>query len=234
MIKSFIWHRLRKKHELKLAAGIIFFNDCNSLKRCLNSLVKGVDIIFAIDGKFPNFPSDSDLSTDGSRELVNSYTKCKLIDFCRSEIEKRSKYLEYCSNYHVDVLLIIDSDEFVLDNSDWKVFHDNLTKIIVDRDKSTKNVYAIEVQITGKSHGFLAYPRIWYKPGEMEYYGGRHYYFRNKDSLIQNPPHQADHSLNLIKGIKLGHDHCLRDQSHMQSRFEYQRWLEDYERSLPQ
>jgi hypothetical protein len=234
MLNSFIWRRIRKRHELKLAAGIIFFNDCSSLKRCFDSLVKGVDIIFAIDGKFPNFPADSDLSTDGSRETAESYPKCKLIDLSRSEFEKRAKYLEYCSIYQVDVLLIIDSDEFVLNNSDWKMFRDNLNKIIVGRDKSAQNIYAIKVQTVGKSHEFLAYPRIWYKPAEMEYYGGRHYYFRNKDPLIKNAPHQADHSLNVIKGIELGHDHYLRSEYHMQSRFEYQTWLENYEKSLPQ
>jgi hypothetical protein len=220
--------------RFKLAAGIIFFNDCSSLKRCLDSLIYGVDIIFAIDGRFPNFPADSDLSTDGSRELVKSYPQCMLIDFPRSEFEKRSKYLEYCQTYSIDVLLIIDSDEFILNNADWKAFRHNLRRIIFDRDKSTQNVYAIKVQIVGKDDEFLGYPRIWYKPAEMEYYGGRHYYFRNKDPLIKNIPHQGDHSLNVIEGIMIGHNHCLRNQYHLQSRFEYQTWLENYERSLAQ
>jgi hypothetical protein len=99
--------------RLKLAAGIIFLNDYSSLKRCLDSLIYGVHMIFAIDGRFPNFLADSDLSTDGNRELVKTYPQCMLIDFPRSEFEKRSKYLEYCQTYSVDVLLIIDSDEFV-------------------------------------------------------------------------------------------------------------------------
>jgi len=218
---------------LKLAAGIIFFNDCSSLKRCLDSLIYGVDMIFAIDGKFPNFPADSYLSTDGSRELVKTYTQCMLIDYPRTEFEKRSKYLEYCRTYSVDVLLIIDSDEFVLNDADWKMFRHNLRRLIFDRDKSTHNVYAIKVQNVSKDNEFLAYPRIWYKPAEMEYYGDRHYYYRNKDPLVKNIPHQGDHSLNVIEGITIGHNHFLRHQYHLQSRFEYQTWLENYERSLP-
>src|SRR5215212_1670147 len=96
LVNSFIGPIIAKRHKLRLAAGIIFFNDYSSLKRCLDSLIYSVDVIFAIDGKFPNFPADSDLSTDGSRELVKSYPRCMLIDFPRSEFEKRGKYLEYC------------------------------------------------------------------------------------------------------------------------------------------
>jgi hypothetical protein len=233
LINSFTRQVTNRRCKFKLAAGIVFFNDCSSLKRCLDSLVNDVDVIFAIDGKFPNFPSDCELSTDGSRELLKSYSRCVLIDFPGYEFEKRSKYLEYCSKYSVDVLLIIDSDEFVLDNANWKIFRRNLEKIIIDRDKSGRNVYAIRLQSPGESQT-LPYPRIWHRPYEMEYYGGRHYYFRNKNPIIKNVPHQGDHSLNIIEGIELGHDHQLRSQYHMQSRFRYQTWLENYERSLPQ
>ena len=219
-------------YKIKLAAGIIFFNDYCSLQRCLNSINDGVDIIFAIDGKFPTFPSSSDLSTDGSRKLVRSYPKCVLIDFPKPEFEKRTKYLEYSALHSVDVLLIIDSDEFVLDNADWKMFRYNLRRVVFDRDRCASNVYAIQLQSVDKSYGFLACPRLWYKPAEMEYYGGRHYFFRNKDPAKINVPHQGDHSLNIIEGIKIGHDHSLRDGSHLKSRLIYQIWLESYEKTL--
>ena len=72
-----------------------------------------------------------------------------LIDFPRSEFEKRSKYLEYCFTYSVDILLIIDSDEFVLNNADWNIFRRNLKRTIFDRDKSKHNIYALNVQTVG-------------------------------------------------------------------------------------
>jgi Bacterial Ig-like domain len=79
-------------NKIRIGVGIIFFNDYSSLKRCINSINDGVDIIFAIDGKFPNFPGNSYFSTDGSRELVKSYPKCLLVDCPRPEFEKRKKY----------------------------------------------------------------------------------------------------------------------------------------------
>src|SRR5438876_1193322 len=141
-----MWN-IRRGNLNKMAAGIIFFNDHSNLERCLQSINDGVDMIFAIDGRFPNFPGSSDLSTDGSRELVRSYSKCLLIDFPGQEFKKRSKYLDYCSIYSIDVLLIIDSDEFVLDNaSDWNLFRDNLKRLIFDRDRRAYNVYALMLQ----------------------------------------------------------------------------------------
>jgi hypothetical protein len=225
---------LTRRPKLKLAAGIIFFNDCHSLKRCLGSLVDEVDMIFAVDGKFPNFSADSKLSTDGSREVVRSYSKCLLIDFPGSEYEKRAIYLKYCSVYSIDILLIIDSDEFILNNPNWDLFRHNLKRIIFDRDKCSHNVYAVRVQTSVKDGKFLPYPRIWYKPGDMEYYGGRHYFYKNKDPLVINVPHQGDHSLNIIEGVELGHNHFLRSEIHMKSRFAYQYWLQNFENSLPQ
>jgi hypothetical protein len=213
---------VNKKSKLKLAAGIIFFNDCSSLDRCLKSIENGVDAIFAVDGRFPNFPANSDLSTDGSRELVRSYSKSVLIDLPGLEVDKRTKYLEHCSLYSIDVLLIIDSDEYVLNPENWNKFHNNLKSLILGRDMDKYNVYAINLQTLGKSKEFLAYSRVRHKPDEMEYYGNRHYYFRNKNPLKLIVPHQADHSGNLIEGIDLGHNHELRSDSHQTSRFAYQ------------
>jgi SAM-dependent methyltransferase len=162
---------------------------------------------------------------------VKSFDKCILIDYPNFEFDKRNKYLELCGVYNIDVLLIIDSDEFVLENSNWDEFYYNLKARIFERDTGQRNVYAIMLQ-SANSSVFLAYPRVWYKPSDMTYYGGKHYLFRNKDLNISNFPHQADHSLNLIEGIILGHDHKLRSNEHNESRFAYQTWLVNYEACL--
>jgi len=223
---------------MKIGAGIIFYNDGISLKRCLDSIADNIDIIFAIDGKFPNFPNNQPLtSTDGSNELVKSYSNAVLVHYVATEFNKRQHYLELCKEHNVDVLLIIDSDEYVLEDiSNFQVFKEMLTRIIIQRDKGSKNVYAIPIRQPNGT--YLAYPRVWYRPEEMEYYDGRHYFFRNKYPVghplhKENLPHQANHSVNTINGLLLGHNHELRSKEHMASRFEYQRWLCDYENKLP-
>ena len=144
--------------RIKLGAGIIFFDDCSSLKRCIESVYDGVDIIFAIDGKFPAFPSESQLSTDGSRELIKSYSKCLLVDYPKAEFEKREKYLEYSAHYSVDVLMIVDSDEFVLKGNDWNKFRGKLKKVIFEENLGACNVYAIMLQSLDDRHEFTPYP----------------------------------------------------------------------------
>ncbi len=62
------------------------------------------------------------MSTDGSRELTNLWPHCILTDISGSEIEKRSKYIDLSAKYSIDVLIIIDSDEYVLEDSNWEIF----------------------------------------------------------------------------------------------------------------
>jgi hypothetical protein len=231
---------------MKIAAGIIFFNDKDSLRRCIDSLVMGVDLIFAIDGKFPQYPGTEELSYDGSRELVKQYSDYKvvLVDCPKPEFEKRQHYLKLCSEYGVDVLLIIDSDEYVRSAegglTDWQGFRRSLHKVIMERDDggNKHNVYGINMFDPTCDNSPLAYPRIWYRPEEMEYYAGRHYFFRNKYPVDHplhkiNLPHQAAHNVNLIEGISLAHDHSLRSKHHMSGRHVYQIWLSNYEIHLP-
>ena len=75
MFDSFLQEITNKPQNLKIAAGIIFFNDFLSLKRCFNSLNNNVDMIFAIDGKFSMVPSETMMSTNGSRELTNLWPR---------------------------------------------------------------------------------------------------------------------------------------------------------------
>jgi hypothetical protein len=174
------------------------------------------------------------LSTDGSRELVKSYSKCLLVDCPNPEFEKRQKYLEYCDLYSVDILLIVDSDEFVLNNYGLQTFRCNLKTVIFDRDKCAYNVYAVMLQSLDNSHEFIPRPRIWYNPSQMEYFAGRHYCFRNKNTKKTNIYNQPDFFSKVIRGIELGHDHSLRSKYHLESRSIYQTWLVNFERSLSQ
>ena len=212
----------------------MFFNDFHGLKRCINSLYDEVDIIFAIDGKFPTFPGESELSTDGSRELVKSCSKCLLIDYPKPEFEKRQKYLEYCDLYSVDILLIVDSDEYILNSDGFQAFSCNLKTVIFDVDKGAYNVYAIMLQSLDNNHEFIPRFRIWYNPSHMEYFAGRHYCFRNKHTQKTNISKYSDLFPKVIKDIELGHDHNLRSKYHLKGRSIYQTWLVNFERSLPQ
>jgi len=109
-----------------LAAGLIFFNDCASLKRTLDSLTD-FDFVIAIDGAFSAYNSNDRLSTDGSRELCLQYPNVILMDGADLlQYQKRDMYLRKAEELKVDHLLIIDSDEWL--EGDLRAAIKDLTK----------------------------------------------------------------------------------------------------------
>lgn len=139
---------------MRLGAGISFFNDSRGLQRSLDSL-KAFDVVYCIDGRYPDYDHDCDLSDDGSRELVSLYPNAVLIDYPASEPEKRNQYLRK----DLDAVLIIDSDEYVTEFDRARV------DAGLAEDPAT-NIFCIEFVNLGNQ---TIAPRLWQKPYEMEY-----------------------------------------------------------------
>ncbi|MGA6990097.1 MAG: hypothetical protein WBX81_06755, partial [Nitrososphaeraceae archaeon] len=60
----------RMKESMRIAAGIVSFDDERGLRRCMNSIHDYVDLMMVIDGKFRYFEDDHDISSDNSRDVV--------------------------------------------------------------------------------------------------------------------------------------------------------------------
>jgi uncharacterized protein YueI len=74
------------------------------------------------------YPGHEPLSTDGSRNIVKKYKNAVLIDAPNLlEYQKRQKYCEIAGKYGIDVLIIVDSDEFAIPHlTNWDIFRKNL------------------------------------------------------------------------------------------------------------
>lgn len=232
---------------MRFAAGIIFYQDKDGLKRLLDSIAAGFDYMFCLDGKFPRHPGDTELSTDGSRELVLSYPNAVLFDCPWPEYEKRQYYLRLCQEYAIDYLCILDSDEYA-EAGDWASFRQEMYEIVQNKFGGRHNVFSIYIQVAARAYDnqvragevwiqehdiqYGHYPRIWYQPYNMEYYKGAHYFYRMREpthmyhNAIQVP------SMEIIKAIKFRHDHLLRSRDHQWNRRKYQEWLVPYETHL--
>lgn len=198
---------------MKLACGIVVFNDRDSLKRTLDSLGE-MDNIYVIDGSFPAYSYPSDLSDDGTRELCSQYKAVELVDYPSTEVSKRNKYLELCKRDGVDFLLIIDSDEYVLD-ADWDAFRRNCEQLTND----SANIYGIRCYYNIKEHRDTSvYPRLWRKPSEMEYHQC-HNVFRHipTGNTFRSPSDSKE-----IPGIKLAWDDSLRNKEWLSKTYDYQ------------
>lgn len=113
---------------MKIAVGLIFFDDVNGLKRCIPTLK--VDKIYAVDGRFKNFKGKEPLSTDGSREYLQTFKHIQLIDAPDlEEVDKRNVYLRACKE---DFLLRIDSDEWL--EGDWSEFRKEISNKVKEEN----------------------------------------------------------------------------------------------------
>jgi len=163
---------------MRVGVGIVFFDDAKGLQRCLNSIASHVDLIIAIDGRFKDFEECYDISNDGSKEIVESFSNAKYYCFPNlSEVEKRNKYLEISHTNHIDFLIVLDSDEYA--KIDDPIFRNNLETIMLQKEcldlglAPTPEVYGIKMydqqferqDITVERYN----ERLLYKPGYLRY-----------------------------------------------------------------
>lgn len=150
---------------VEFAAGIIFFNEVNGLKRCLDSL-KDFDRVYCIDGKFKGYGhmQTPSISSDGSRQLVmHSYSNTVLVDKADvTEIEKRNTFLDMAAKDGAKYLLYIDADEW-LTCIDWDLFKEECHKL------TKPSIYRI-LFYDGGINCFTSMPRLIYQPEHFEYY----------------------------------------------------------------
>ncbi|MHA1961704.1 MAG: hypothetical protein ACW99U_15895 [Candidatus Thorarchaeota archaeon] len=210
---------------MKWAAGIIFFDDGNSLDRCLDSIHEHMDVMFCIDGKFREYRADHSLSTDGSRDVVLSYPNSILIDAANSlQVEKRNKYLELAGEYDIEVMIHIDSDEYVV--GDLRRFKQCLESTL-NIGAVRPSIYNLIISTTRHKHTFtVSRPRIYHKPELLRLLSIRHYTLY--DTTTRPPTSLRADSLTL-HGIELHHDDSLREESWLANMFEHQKWQILYE-----
>lgn len=233
---------------MKIAIGTIFYNSYNELNRLEDSIPKGViDYWIKIDGVFKytkeRNPKLTDNSNDGSEmiriNLEKEIPTCHMSLANKTEFDKRNKYLELCESLGMDVLIIVDSDEYFVypEGTDplkaWNTFKKNLEFEM--RRYPGHNVFGIptwDVETNTRSYC----PRIWVNPSEMRYLNNSHYHYGNIireakeiETFRQNNLNFIQQAQAIVKGITLAHSHDLRTPDQMKLRLDYQRYLVKFE-----
>ena len=200
---------------MKIAIGYCYYNDLKSIQRGLPTLVNEVDLIFAVDGKF-SLRDGPDYSTDGSTEFLESFPNVIIEKFVGMEHDKRQRYVELAVKYDIDVLIIIDSDEYVSE-ADWKTFKQNLEKILDSED----NIHGVNFFTDGN---ITQYPRIWIRPHQIRYWNA-HCLFEVNGNVMRSPK-----SLKPVLGITLMMDDSLRSEDYLKDTTNYQYKMIEFER----
>ncbi|UVF62437.1 glycosyltransferase [Nitrososphaeria virus YSH_922147] len=201
-------------HHIIIGVGYSYYNDLESIKRGLPTFADNVDFVFAIDGRY-SLREGADYSDDGSTEFISKFPNSIIRKFVGMEHDKRNEYVDLAEEMDVDFLIILDSDEFVLE-ADWEMFRENLYQL----RNSNNHIHGIKCYYNSKD--FTSYPRIW-RVGKVRYYK-THNIFDVNGSLVRSPP-----NLKTVEGISMGMDDNLRSEQYLQKSSEYQRKMLDYE-----
>ena len=200
---------------MKIGIGFCYYQDVESIKRGIPTFVNDVDYIFAIDGKF-SLRNGPEYSTDGSTEFLQQFKNVIIEKFIGMEHDKRQRYIDLAVKHKVDVLIIIDSDEYV-SNADWKLFRENLEKIL----DSDQNIHGVNFFT---DNNITQYPRIWIRPHQIKYWNA-HCLFEVNGNVIRSPK-----CLKPVLGITLQMDDSMRSEKYLKDTTDYQYKMISYEK----
>lgn len=192
---------------MKIGVGYCYYEDVESIRRGLPTFVNNVEFVFAIDGRF-SLRNGPDYSTDGSTEFLEQYKNVIIRKFVGMEHDKRQQYVELAKEYNVDVLLIIDSDEYVAE-VDWPLFRKNLETIL----GSEQNIFSVNFFTDGNIN---KYPRVWLRPHQIRYWNA-HCMFEVNGNIVRSPK-----NTNTIEGILFKMDDDLRSIEYLKETSDYQ------------
>lgn len=172
----------------------------------------------AIDGRYKDFDYPSDLSDDGTREVINTFFNCYLIDAGGlTEVEKRQIYFDKFNPVTYKFLLPVDADEYFY--GDWQDFICELNDLYDKyQNKENKPVIILIQTFSPNNDSYQPRPRIFLNAHNVKT-GPRHNEFRSKidNSLL--------YAIDEVKAMKLKHDYKLRYPSYEERRIAYQKKL---------
>lgn len=200
---------------MKIGVGFCYYQDVESIKRGIPTFINSVDFVFAIDGKF-SLRDGPDHSIDGSTEYLESFPNIIIEKFIGMEHDKRQKYIDLAVKHEVDVLIIIDSDEYV-SKADWPLFKQNLEKILNSED----NIHGVNFFT---DNNITQYPRIWIRLHQIKYWNA-HCLFEVNGNVMRSPK-----NLKPVLGITLEMNDSLRSEDYLKKTSEYQYKMISYEK----
>jgi len=95
-----------------ILAGYCVFNEARHIEKSIRSIYDFVDKIVVIDGPYIGYPHNSLKSTDGTREIVLSFDKVKLIDIPHPMRQPDKRSLMFFEE--ADWYFWIDGDEIAV------------------------------------------------------------------------------------------------------------------------
>lgn len=207
----------------RLAVCISYFNSVKELPRLLDPLVDHVDMIIGIDGRYPGFSWPSNISEDGSNELLTSKYGA-FVEINKDpiqQIDKRNQYLEIADKAGMDFVLVLDTDDYLSRKKkyqNWDLFYDELAKM--PDYENLANIWFWMSPLWRKNWNMVTdntwsrYTRI-IRPDKIRYEIS-HWTYVSKDN-----PNTFDMANIDIEGLRFNSNSTLRNEKYMKSGYDW-------------
>lgn len=206
--------------RIKTAVGFIYYNDLESIKRSIPSFIDHFDYVIAVDGRF-SMRVGEDYSSDGSTEYLQQFDNVILKKFVGMEPEKRNIYLNEAKKLNIDALLMIDTDEYIVEEKDeggWDAYHKFIKNTVINTEFPMWSVRYADNDPNPKAK---SYARL-YTHLEILNYAECHCVFKINGHMIHIA---CDSSRFTITGISIEANDTLRDKTWINLTHQYQRKL---------
>jgi hypothetical protein len=227
----------KEEYDLKIyICGIGYQTRHEEIFRACDGWIGHIDGMIWGDGRFDFFPSDKDYSTNGWLEAAEKRykDKCHFIGYQYSgrQVDKRQKYLDIAGKNKVDVLIAVDTEEYIdPDYSDFETFYRNIARI--RKYSPTDKVLYQWIYIPSsklwhkqgnkfKSNRWLKSAKIHIDPGKMRFCLQKHFVWCKKNKTDQQLlkwqlKHRGQtnpwqyHPRLVVEGVRIRMDRKLRD-----------------------
>ena len=218
-----------------LCAGLNTYQDFRGLERCVSSIIKHIDKIFVIDGRYPSWgsPDLPEYSTDETMIFCNALApQVEYHKLFAEQTVKRSRYMELAKDYKF--LLVIDADDYVMkEKTDWAMFKNQLQNDGSRFDHALKanSQHAHNILYMHEPGKLTSFGKLIYKPSEL-YYKSHWRLCRVTDNVETRYQNMGDP--NVVQGmIMSGDDNKRLDfATRLEADVEYQWRLEYLEGDL--
>lgn len=204
----------------ELIAGTICYNSLKELKRLAPTIQPFVDKWVVVDGKFTQMKGDTFVSDDGTQEWLKQFDNVIYRQVVGWQCDKRTEYCTVAKEINAPNLLIIDSDEFVID-ADWKLFKENMRKA-----NASSHYHSVNYIKASGQQGW--YPRLWTNPGQVFYFHA-HNIFMDESGNIQR---STEGCVDQISGITITQNDDLRTPEMIEKAYQYQVGMIKHEKPI--
>lgn len=183
-------------------------------------------MLIAVDGRYEGHTGSKPLSDKKTRDLFKTIqTPSVIIDAPdTSQIVKRQIYFDKSEGYKLDAIIVMDSDEYVVnDKTDWALFIEELERHITENKHTFIKGYTIPLIINQKRYTpdyAMNSARVFYRPWELQYVDN-HFTIRNKRTAV-NMGYQSDTTK--LEHLTITTDHKLRSKGYMLEHDLYEKW----------